>query len=128
VLLNRVEREAMGMSQGIGRATKRGKSKIRIQPQRGHQGVKSAAEIPLSEYIQRRSGAIRKKRILRTNRKEGLERAKSSERAQRRARDRKESESSRLVKTLQSFSPPERHNQPVRKKEKCPPDEDARED
>jgi hypothetical protein len=118
VLLNRVERKAMGMSQGSERATKRMKSKMRIQPQRSHQGAKSAAEMPLSKNIQRRSRAIRKKGVLRTNRKEGLKRAKSSERAQMRARDRKESESGRLVK---SFSPPKGHNQLVGKKANVPP-------
>jgi hypothetical protein len=61
------------------------------------------------------------KRVLRTNRKKGLKRAKSGERAQRRAGDRKESNSGRLVKTLQGLGPPQVHNQSVRKKANVPP-------
>jgi hypothetical protein len=121
VFLNRVKGKPMSMSQGSRRATKRVKGKMRIQPQRGHRGTKSAAEIPLSENVQGRSRTIRKKRVLRMNREEGLKGAKGHERAQGRAWNRNESDSSRLVKTLQSLGPPEGHNQSVRKKKNVPP-------
>jgi hypothetical protein len=47
MLLNRMKRKAMSMSQGSRRETKRMKSKMRIQPQGGHQGAEGAAKIPL---------------------------------------------------------------------------------